>query len=92
MVIFSQSTTNVFEILTTESNSVICLNGSGNPFGPNLYSKFVFANIADNMFNLCQPFFNETSQEAIQNSTDPTDLNDLETGCVGFAWLNVTRN
>ncbi len=90
--ILNNGASSVFEILVTDSNSVICLNNLNNSFDANLFSKFVFTNITNNTFNLCQPFFNETSQAAIQNSTDPTDPNDLEVGCGGFAWSEMTRN
>ncbi len=88
----SNGATYVFHILANGSNSVICLNDANNSFHADLYSKFVFTNIATNTFNLCQPFFDEESQESIENATDPTNTGDLDAGCGGFAWSLLTRN
>ncbi|WP_188463453.1 putative metal-binding motif-containing protein [Bizionia arctica] len=81
-----------YHILVSESNYVICLNDASNPFNADLYSKFVFTNIETNTFNLCQPFYDSESQEFIENATDPTNPDDLDAGCGGFAWSLVTRD
>ena len=81
-----------YHILVSRNNYVICLNDENNPFYAGSYSKFVVTNISTNTFNLCQPFFDEDSQEFIENANDPTDIDDLEAGCGGFAWTLMTRN
>ena len=91
-VITANGSSYLYHILANGSNYVICLNDSTNPFYADLYSKFVFTNIATNEFNLCQPFYNEPSQASIENSNDPTNPNDLDTGCGGFVWSLLTRN
>ena len=88
----SNGTTYVYQILVSEGNHVICLNDSSNPFNADLYSKFVFTNIETNEINLCQPYYDSVSQAFIENSTDPTDPDDLNAGCGGFAWSLLTRD
>ena len=88
----SNNFTYVYHILLSEGNYVICLNDSNNPFFADSYSKFVFTNISTNEFNLCQPYFDSVSQASIENNSDPTDPDDLNAGCGGFAWSLLTRD
>lgn len=85
------SANSVYEILAFGNDYVICLNSSVNPNFPSLYSKFVFTDVALDEFYLCTSFFDASSQEFIENSTEPSDASDLTAGCGGFSWTKLTR-
>ena len=84
--------TDIFHIIIEGENFVICLNDGNNQYNPNLYSKFLITNQSVDEFYLCQSFYDSPSQISIENATDPSDLNDLSSGCGGFPWTQVTRN
>lgn len=89
------SNNHVYHILTISDENdfiIICKNDASNRFYANLYSKFVFTNISENEFYLCQSFFDSPSQATIENSPKRSDSNDLNTGCGGFSWAKMTRN
>jgi len=82
---------NVFHVLDSGFEFVICQNGADNSVAPNLYSKFVFTNLAANSFNWCQSFYDSPSQMAIEDAAEPSNPNNLNSGCLGFAWSEMTR-
>jgi len=83
---------NVFNILVTGEDYLICQNGSDNSFAPDLFSKFVFTNNEANTFNWCQSFFDSPTQMEIEDNPEPSNPNNLTTGCLGFPWGEMERN
>jgi len=92
LILTSNGNSSIFNILSSGDNFVICLNDSSNDFYADLYSKFVFINISENSFNLCQPIFDAPSESSVEEATDTTDPGDLDSGCGGFSWGTLTRN
>jgi len=92
LTLASMSVTDIFHIQMQGENFVICQNDASNNYNPNLYSKFLITNLSANEFYLCQSFYDSPSQISIENATDPSDLNDLTSGCGGFSWAQVTRD
>ncbi|EPR67120.1 putative metal-binding motif-containing protein [Cyclobacterium qasimii] len=82
----------IFEILVVGTDYVICRNSLLNSFNAGLYSKFVFTQLSTDKFYFCQPFYDSESQSYIENTTDPTNPNDLNNGCGSFSWVELTRD
>ena len=87
-----ESPYSTYTIVAVGDNYVICQNDADDAYNPNLYSKFVFTNITADTFNYCQSFYDAESQLEIESTEEPSDSSDLENGCGGFSWSNMTRN
>jgi len=83
---------NVFEILDVIGNYFICHNSASNSYNADLYSKFVFTQVSNDKFYYCQSFFDSPSQTFIENSTEPSNADDLAAGCGGFEWVQMTKD
>lgn len=77
-----------FEVLvfSNEDGFVVAHNGSDNEYSPDLYSRFDWQDTDEGLF-YCQTVFDGASQEAAESATPNLDL---DTGCGGFAWTNLT--
>ena len=71
-----------------EADWLIAQNDAANEYNPELFSKFQWVADSEGSFFYCQSAYDAaTEQDAMSAAADP---NDLDTGCGGFSWSELT--
>jgi len=82
--------TGIFAIsqFDTSADWAVAQNDASNSFNPNLWSRFDWTWVGDDLY-VCQTAF-DAADEAAALNTAPADANDLATGCGTFPWSHLT--
>jgi hypothetical protein len=81
----------VFDIASWDGaeRRVVAQNGADNAYDPGLWSRFDWLDADDGHLYYCQSAFSAATQ-AEAEATPGADASDLEGGCGGFPWTDLT--
>ncbi len=74
-----------------EERWAITKNPDDADFSPGMYNRNVWTPLADGQFHYCTVDAGLESEEAAEQSEETADEADLDGGCGGFGWTEMTR-